>query len=144
MGHTRRRYHQSEICQICSEYFQLYYTELSNQSHVLKLPPESGIYKDIDNRLKDDMTISMMMATLSDNTILNHPITVSKTSERYNSIELKTLYELFHYQDSPSYWQNYEKYHEDDKMIQLNIFRLKFNIIIIGPSKVEEFVKLYC
>ena len=29
-------------------------------------------------------------------------------------------------------------------MIQLNIFRLKFNIIIIGPSKVEEFVKLYC
>ena len=79
------------------------YIELSNQSHVLKFPPESDIYKDIDNRLKDDMTISMMMATPSDNVILDHPITVSKTSERYNSVELKTLYELFHDQDSPSY-----------------------------------------
>ena len=79
------------------------------------------------------MTISMMMATPSDNTILDHPITVSETSERYNSVELKTLYELFHDQDSPSYWLDYENYHEDDKMIQSNIFRLKFNIVRMDP-----------
>lgn len=120
------------------------YIELTKETHILKFPPSSYVYQEINSRLKDDNTIWRMMSSPLDNLILDHPVTVSKTSERYNSIESRTLYELFHDVESPFYCVNPSNYFEGDKMIQSRYFRLRFNVLRIDPPSIEEFVMLYC
>ena len=121
------------------------YIELRPTSHFIKFPKHSRVYQEIEARLKDDQTITTMMSSSNDEVILEHPITVSRTSERYNSVEFRTLYELFHDPESPFNVLKYSNYYDElDNPLQSRLFRLKFYVIRIDPAETEEFVQIFC
>jgi len=121
------------------------YIELRPSSHFIKFPKHSKVYQEINDRLKDDQTISQMMANPNDEVILEHPITVSRTSERYNSLTFRTLHELYHDLDSSGNVNNYANYYDlYNNLLQSKMVRMKFNILRVDPPEIEEFVQLYC
>ena len=72
------------------------YIDLKPTSNFIKFPKHSRIYQEIETQLKDDHAISALMSSSSDDLILEHPITITKTSERYNSVIFRNFKELFH------------------------------------------------
>ena len=69
------------------------YIELKQTSNFIKFLKDRRIYQKL--KIKDYHTISVLMESANDELILDHPITVTRTSERYNSFELWTFKKLF-------------------------------------------------
>jgi hypothetical protein len=121
------------------------YIELTKSSHFIKFPKNSRVYHDIEARMKDDQLIFKMMNNPLDEVILDHPITVSRTSERYNSLDLVSLYDLFHNRDSKHYAYKYTNYYDEyTNPLQSRFLRMRLNVLRFDPPKVEEFVQMYC
>ena len=121
------------------------YIELKQTSNFIKFPKESRIYQEIETKLKDDHAISVLMESSNDELILEHPITVTKTSERYNSLKFWTFKELFHDKNSDSYAINYSNYYDESgNSLQSTKIRVKFWILRIDPEDIKEFVQIFC
>jgi hypothetical protein len=121
------------------------YIELRPTSHFIKFQPHSKVYKEIEAKLRDDQTIAQMMSNPYDEVVLPHPITISRTSDRYNSLPVRTFFELFHDTESPFYAPEYSNYYDIfSNPQQPRQFRMKFSIMRIDPNEVEEFVQLFC
>ena len=120
------------------------YIELTKSSHFLKFKKDSLVCKTLEHKMKDNQVIFKMMNKTVDDVILEHPITISRTCERYSSLDFVSLKELFHDPDSKYYAFNYLNYFDEyNNPLQSRYFRMRFNVLRVDPKKIEEFVQLY-
>ena len=121
------------------------YIDLKPTSNFIKFPKHSKIYQEIETQLKDDHALSALMSSSNDELILEHPITITKTSERYNSVIFRNFKELFHDKNSDAYTFKYSNYYDESgNSLQSTKIRVRFCILRIDPDDIKEFVQIYC
>lgn len=119
--------------------------ELTKNSHFLKFRSNSIVAQSLESKMKDDQLIQDLVMNPFEETILERPITISRTSDKYNDLHLVTLHDLFHDPESKFYAYNYSNYYDEyDLTNQSKFLRLKFNVLRALPSEPEEIVQLYC
>jgi hypothetical protein len=108
------------------------YIELTKMSNFLKFPQNSFVYNQLNAKLKDDQKITRMMATPTDEFVLENAITVSRVSERYKDLAFCTLHQIFH-DESHEFFAKYDNYYDfRGEPTQMRFKRLKFRVMRIG------------
>ncbi|CAI2363839.1 unnamed protein product [Moneuplotes crassus] len=121
------------------------YIELTKNSHFLKFRKDSIVAKSLESKMKDDEMIRDLISSPFEEVILEHPITVSRTSDKYSTLHLVSLHDLFHNPESKFYAYEYSNYYDEyDLHNQSKFLRLRFNVLRTLPGEVEEIVQMYC